>query len=151
MTENESKNQMVFRHVSGDLQPDMRPIVIDYKKKSKKKGGSQDGEGKEKYSPGLKDVQRLEVDAIKMAQKTSKALSKGLETYDQERSKSAKKRKDGAMDDFLYNSAKATSAYVKETSDIPIDLMESVNRMSIGKRLRKNLRRTSKTLRMWRL
>ena len=88
---------------------------------------------------------------MKVAQKATRALSKGVDTYEQERQKSAKEKTDGAIDDFFYNSAKATSAYLKEASDIPVDLIESVNKTPMRKRLRKRLRRTSKAIRMWRL
>lgn len=151
MNENDSGQSRVYHRLHGDLQPELRPIVIDYKKKGKKKRSGQDDAGKEKYSTGFKDVQLLEKDALRISQKAAKALSKGLDTYDQERQKSARKKTDGAMDDYLYNSTKAASAFIKETADIPVDLVESVNRLSMGKRLRKRLRRDSRALRMWRI
>ena len=131
-------------------QATQEPIVIRYKKPRKKRD-SRSGDGKAKYTPGLKDVQVLEGNLMKVAQKATRALSKGVDTYEQERQKSAKEKTDGAIDDFFYNSAKATSAYLKEASDIPVDLIESVNKTPMRKRLRKRLRRTSKAIRMWRL
>jgi hypothetical protein len=136
---------------SNRMDPELRPIIIDYKKRKNKKRIARDEEGNERYTAGLKDIQILEGDVIRLAQKATNALAKGIDTYEQERQKSAKEKTDGAVEDFFYNSAKAASKYFKETSDIPLDLAESVNRTSYRKRLRKNLRRASRTIRMWRL
>jgi hypothetical protein len=150
MTEAEIKNVQVFHRVHGQLEAELRPIVIDYKKR-KKKRIDRDAEGKEKYTAGMKDIQLLEGDVTRVAKKATRALAKGIDTYDQERQKSAKEKTDGAVEDLFYNSAKAASIYFKETSDIPIDLAESINRTSYRRRMRKNLRRASRTIRMWRI
>ena len=88
---------------------------------------------------------------IRIAQRAAKAASKGLDTYEQERQRSAKEKTDGAIEDFFNNSAKATSAYLKEASDIPVDVVESLNTESYRKRMRKNLRRASKFIRLFRI
>ena len=103
------------------------------------------------YSEGLEDVQVLEGNMVHIAQRAAKAASKGIDTYEQERQRSAKEKTDGAIEDFFNNSAKATSAYLKEASDIPLDVVESMNTESYRKRLRKNLRRTSKLIRLFRI
>jgi hypothetical protein len=148
MTDQEIKNVQATHRVGDKFDPELRPIFIKYKKPKKK---AKDDKGKVKYTASLKDVQLLEGDVLRVAQKATKALSKGIDTYEQERSKSAKEKTDGAVEDFFYNSAKAASIYFKETSDLPIDLAESVNRTSYNKRMRRNLRRASRTMRMWRL
>ena len=132
----------------------VRPIVLEYKKIKKKKdqvGIEDKNEGKEKYSKGLEDIQRLEGDMVHISQKAAKALSKGIDVYEKERYKSAKEKTNGAIKDFINNSAKATSTYLKEASDIPVDLAESISTSSYRKRLRKNLRRVSGFLRVWRI
>ena len=148
MVADENKNVRVLRQSDGELQPDLKPIVLNYKK-WKKKGKNKAKEGKPKYSRGLKDIQRLEGDAVQVAQTAARALSKGIGTYQEERQQSAKKKTDGAIEDFINNSAKATSTYLKEASDIPVDLANSVSRLSIRKNLRKGLRRASKRILKW--
>jgi hypothetical protein len=150
MSEVDTNKVQTYDRERDKSQATQEPIVIRYKKPRKKRD-SRSGDGKAKYTPGLKDVQVLEGNLMKVAQKATRALSKGVDTYEQERQKSAKEKTDGAIDDFFYNSAKATSAYLKEASDIPVDLIESVNKTPMRKRLRKRLRRTSKAIRMWRL
>ena len=150
MTDTEKKGEQGLQRPSIQTGPDMQPIVIKYKK-PKKKADDDGSNGKPKYSAGLKDVQLLEGDVMRVTQKATRALSKGIDTYEEERKKSAKDKTDGAVEDFFYNSAKAASAYFKETADLPIDLAESVNRTSYNKRMRKNLRRASRSIRMWRL
>ena len=152
MSETETNKVQVLQHIDGQLKPDLQPIVIEYKKRKKKRqDGESEGKSKEKYSAGLEDIQRLEGDVMHVAQKATKALSKGIDTYELERQKSAKEKTDGAVEDYFYNSAKAVSVYLKEASDIPVDLAESLNRTSLRKRLRKSLRRASKTINMFRL
>ncbi len=150
MTEDENNKVRLLRLSRGKSQPELQPIVLEYKKRGKK--SKNDGEGaKVKYSKGLEDVQRLEGDVVRIAQKATKALSKGIDTYEREREQSSKDKTDGAIEDYFQNSAKAASTYLKEASDIPVDLVESVNKTSYRKRLRRSLRRASKIIRMWRI
>jgi len=150
MSESKNIQPRVLRRTGGKLQSDMKPIVLEYKKR-KKKTETKAEDGKEKYSEGLEDVQVMEGNMIRIAQRTAKAASKGLDTYEQERQRSAKEKTDGAIEDFFNNSAKAVSASLKEASDIPIDMVESINTESYRKRLRKNLKRTSKLIRLFRI
>ncbi len=147
MTTLQNKKVRLLHHSHGELHPKIQPIVLEYKSRKKDKNSEDDGE--ERYSEGLEDVQRLEGDMVHMTQKAAKAFSKGIDAYENERQKSAKAKKDGAAEDFVHNSAKATSAFIKEASDIPVDVAESVSRIASPKRLRKNLRRISKQIGMW--
>ncbi len=154
MSEVEKNPVRILSRDSAQPENVVKPIVLKYKKvkkKSKDDAGVDGAEAKEKYSKGLEDIQRLEGDLVKVTQKAAKALSKGVEVYEKERTKSAREKKDGAIEDFVHNSAKATSAYLKEASDIPVDLAESVSTSSLRKQLRKNLRQASRFLRLWRI
>lgn len=150
MSESKSDKPRLLRRIGGKLQSDIRPIVIEYKARKKKSRPKLDHD-QEKYSEGLEDVQIIEGNLVRVAKRAAKAVSKGLDTYDQERQKSAQEKTDGAIEDFFNNSAKATSAYLKEASDIPIDLVESMNTESYRKRMRRNLRRTSRLIRLFRM
>lgn len=146
----------------------LKPIVLEFKRAKNDKDNDFDkddneedhdeadhdeavNEGRAKYSRGLEDIQRLEGNVVKVTQKATRALSKGVDVYERERERSAKEKTDGAIEDFIHNSAKASSAAIKEAADIPIDLAEAVNPVASRKRLRKNLRRVSKFIRLWRI
>ncbi len=146
----EEENDPVL-HRSGDqLQARLEPIVLKYKKR-KMKSKDADETSKPKYSKGLEDIQLLEGDMVRIAQRTSKAVAKGIDTYERERKRSSKEKKDGAIEDFLNNSAKAASDFMKETSEFPLDLANMMNKKSYRKRVRTGLRRTSRIIRMWRI
>lgn len=153
MSESKSDKPRVLRRTGGKLQSEMKPIVLEYtgRKKRKEKSKPEAEEGQNMYSEGLEDVQVLEGNMVRIAQRAAKAASKGLDTYEQERQRSAKEKTDGAIEDFFNNSAKATSAYLKEASDIPVDVVESLNTEAYRKRMRRNLRRVSKFMRLFRI
>ena len=148
MSAEDDKNVSVSSPSGDEPSPVLKPIVLDYKK-WKKKGKTETKNRKPKYSKGLKDIQRLEGDSVHVAQTAARALSKSLDVYNQERQQSAKKKTDGAIEDLIHNSAKASSTYLKEASDIPVDLADAVSRLSFGKNLRKGLRRASKRILIW--
>ena len=128
--------------------------MLEYKREKEEKKSSTDGDtkSKEKYSKGLEDIQTMEADILRVSQKAAKAFSKGIDTYQAEREKSAEEKTDGAIEDFVHNSAKAMSASLKEASDIPVDIAESLSKeTSYRKQLRKTLKETSKAIGFWRL
>lgn len=148
MSDSETKAR-VMRRTSSGLQPDVKPIVLEYKKGKKTKGVGDDS--KPRYSKGLKDIQTLEGNILNVSQKAAKAFSKGIDTYQEEREKSAAEKKDGAIEDFVNNSAKAMSASIKEASDIPVDIAESLNTSTYRKLLRQSLKDTSRVIGFWRI
>jgi len=150
MSESKSDKPRLLRRTGGKLQSEMKPIILEYKGR-KKKSRPKAEEGQTMYSEGLEDVQVMEGNVVRIAQRAAKAASKGLDTYEQERQRSAKEKTDGVIEDFFNNSAKATSAYLKEASDIPVDIVESINTESYRKRMRKNLRRASKFIGLFRI
>ena len=155
MSDVEKPAVRLLRREGGHLNSDLRPIVLEYKKRKKKRKGKQEverGEERaERYSPGLEDIQRLEGDVIRVANRATRALSKGIDAYDHERKRSAKAKKDGAVEDFVYNYAKAASESMKEASELPVDLAEAVRKRSYRKRVQSGLKRASKLLRTWRI
>jgi hypothetical protein len=150
MSENEENAPHLVRLSSRAAQAEMKPIVLKYRGKAKKTKDKSDGK-KARYSRGLEDFQRMEGDLTRISQKAAKAVSKGLDTYERERTRSAQEKKDGAVEDYYYNSAKATSAFLKEASDLPIDLAESMYTKTYRKRLRQSLRNSSRMIRMFRI
>ncbi len=150
MAETEKKKVLVMRRSGGKLKPGLQPIVLEYKERKKKTKAEAESTDP-KYSEGLEDVQRAEGDAMRVAQRSARALSKSLDTYEQERKRSAKEKRDGAIEDFPHNSAKAVSTYMKEMSDVPMDIAESLDTSSYRKRLRDSLHQTSRIIRLFRI
>ena len=150
MAETEKKKVLVMRRSGGKLKPGLQPIVLEYKERKKKTKAEAENTDP-KYSDGLEDVQRAEGDVMRVAQRSARALSKSLDTYEQERKRSAKEKRDGAIEDFPHNSAKAVSTYMKEMSDVPMDIAESLDTSSYRKRLRDSLHQTSRIIRLFRI
>ncbi len=151
MNEVEKKKLSVLSDVSGSVPSEIRPIVLEYKECKKKKKRVIEDEDEEKYSKGLKDIQQLEGNILRITKHSANVVSKGIDTYEHERKVSAKEKKDGALEDFVDNSAKSVSASMKEASEIPVDIAESFNMKPLGKRMRKNLRRASKIIHLFRI
>jgi len=152
MSQAKNPKVIMLRRTRGGLQSEVRPIVIDYKKRRKKKRqAAEDDDGEERYSEGLEDIQRLEGNLVRVAKRSARAFSKGIDTYEQERDRSAKEKKDGALEDFVHNSAKAASVSMKEASEIPVDLTEALGERSYRRQARKGLRRVSGTIRLFRI
>lgn len=139
----------VFRRSRGQLQPGLRPIVLEYR--AHDEDVESDPERGEEYSEGLADLQQAEADFVRIARRATSAVAKGIDTYDVERRASAKSKRDGALEDFPHNSAKAVSAALKEASELPLDVADAVTTSHSRKRLRRGLRRLSRSMRVFRL
>ncbi len=146
----EAEPVVTLHAVDEPLGSQNKPIVVEFRKPKNKKKKTSVTEAGAQYSPELEDVQRLGTQALRITRKTANAFVKGLETYEHERMRSASEKKDGAIEDFLYNAGKAASVYLKEASDIPVDVTESIRQSTYQKRLRKRMRRISKAIRNWR-
>ena len=115
-----------------------RPIVV----KSKKK--------KYRYSRGLKDLQRTGRSMTKVSSRLSRAVSKGVDTYRKSADKSARKKRDGAIRDFGLNAAKGLSKSLRASSRTPYDLARAINGPGTRKRIRRQLKGTSRFARLLR-
>jgi len=93
------------------------PIVINRKNKKKK--------NKRKYSPGLKDIQLLERDLTKVTHQAVRSLDDGLTAYQKARNKTAKKKRDGAIVEFVPNMGKGISKTMRVASPIPYTLAKA--------------------------
>jgi hypothetical protein len=119
-----------------------KPIVLQYKpKKGKKKG----------YSKGFRDLQRTEARLAKISAKAARAVAKGAETYLEARSKSASKKRDGAIRDLLPNLAEGLSESLRQSSSIPVDAVEAMNTKTSRQIMRNQMRMARAGLRLWRL
>jgi hypothetical protein len=139
----------VLRRSGGRVAHGLKPIVLEYQPRKKK--SSDDDEAEEQYSDGFEDIQRVEGDLVRIARRATTAAAKGLDTYDRERRRSAREKEDGAIKDFPHNAAQAASDALKEASEIPVDIADSMQRTNVYRRLRRNLRRVSKAIAVFRL
>jgi DNA topoisomerase VI subunit B len=126
----------------GSLRDGGNPIVLNYRSKKKKK---------RRYSKGLEDVQEVEAGLSRAVRKATRAIAEGTDTYDKARRKSARQKKDGAIRDFIPNLGEALSESLREASDIPADLADTLNTKSNRRRLRRRIRDVSDALDAWRL
>ena len=146
----ENDKPRIYRRSHGQLEPGLRPIVLDYEPRREKKAKSATSAAGETYSPGLKDIQQAEADLLRVMRRATRAVAQGVETYDRERARSAQAKTDGAIEDFAHNSAKALSETLKEASEIPVDIADAITTKNYRRRLRRNLKSVSKALRVFR-
>jgi hypothetical protein len=119
-----------------------QPIVLEYKSKKKKK--------KKRYSKGLGDFQRVEGRLSRVNRRIAKAVAEGASTYEKERKRSARKKKDGAIRDFAPNLGEAMSASLREASSVPVDVANALNTKSTRRLLRNQIRLIAGPLRVGR-
>jgi hypothetical protein len=137
------ENSITTRSWLGSLRDSGRPLVLEYKSKKKRK--------KRRYSDGLEDVQELEAAISRASRQITRAVAKGTDRYEKARKKSARKKKDGAIRDFIPNLGEALSESLREASDIPAEVSDSLNTKSTRRRVRRRIRDVSDALRVWRL
>jgi hypothetical protein len=117
------------------------PIVLTLKKKKK---------SKRRYSKGLEEIQRMERHLTRSTHRMARAAEKGISHYRKRSIKSARKRRDGVIRDFVPNSGLAMSRVMREASPIPFDIARAMNTKQNRRRLKRQLRSMSRTLRAWR-
>jgi hypothetical protein len=143
----------VFRRTGGHLHSRIQPVVLEYRSTERRSSADRysDRDEDERYSDDLEDFQRAEKDLVRAARRATRAVYRGIDTYDEERRESAQAKKDGAVEDFPHNYAKAVSETLREGADVPLDLAEALAPKDHRKRVRRNLKRVSRTLRLFRL
>lgn len=93
---------------------DRLQVPIVYERKRSK--------GKKKYSRGLKDPQKLEVDASRAAHRIARAVADGFSEYRSERDKSARRKRNGAIKDAVRNTGRGLSEAIDTAARAPRDL-----------------------------
>jgi len=121
---------------------DYKPVVLTLKKRKKK--------SKRRYSKGLEEIQRMERHMTRSTQRLTRAMDKGVTSYRKRSLSSAKKKRDGALQDFIPNTGWAISEAMQEASALPYDLARAMDTKQARKRLRRQLRLASRTLQIWR-
>lgn len=134
------KEKTLEIHVEKDWTgPPYHPIVIDLSK-NKQKG--------KKYSKALKDTQRGERKLTKNMHKMVKAAEKGMQTYTERRDKSADKKEDGALRDFIPNAGYAITETLEELGDMPYEMLRLMSSKKARRALSRPLRTITKSIRL---
>ncbi|HEV2763523.1 MAG TPA: hypothetical protein VGV38_11145 [Pyrinomonadaceae bacterium] len=112
------------------------PIVIRVQKRKRKKK-----KGSSRTSRRLADIERHFSEA---ARRISKGMKNGWDEYLDDRDRSQRKRRDGALVDLCVNASKGTARAISESSPALTDITRAFN----TKRMRKQIRRTLRPLPM---
>jgi hypothetical protein len=124
MTLDQKENEGQAPKVSQVIVEESAPVILKPKKKKK-------------YSTNRRTVQELEVGVTDSVRRLSKAVKDGLDTYIEERDKSARKKKDGAIRDLLRNQSKAMRKGLSIAAEAPADLMDTIADLKVIRRLTK--------------
>lgn len=108
-------------------------ISVDEPRRKKKKRGSS------RSSRRLTDIENR---ASKALRRVSKAVDKGVKTYRDQRDKSQRKRRDGALVDSYQNAAVGAAEAIAQSSPVLTDFAKAVN----TRRRRKSIRRLVRSL-----
>jgi Family of unknown function (DUF6312) len=106
------------------------PVVIKLRDKKRKKGSSKAAKRLEYYEKRLS----------KSARRVSRGVKNGVDTYIDNRNRSERKRRDGALVDFCENSAKGIAKAISESSPILTDYTKALNTKRMRKQIRQFLR-----------
>jgi len=89
-----------------------RPIVYERKRKR----------GRKRYSSDLKDAQKNEQAASRAGQRLAQAVADGFGEYRRRRDRSAERKKDGAIKDFVRNVGRGAEEALRTGARVPSDL-----------------------------
>jgi hypothetical protein len=106
------------------------PLVIKLGKKKKKRGSSKAARRLEYYEKRMS----------KSARRVSRGIKNGVDTYIDNRNRSERRRKDGAILDFCENSAKGIAKAISESSPILTDAAKALNTKKMRKQIKQFLR-----------
>jgi hypothetical protein len=104
-------------------QPLGLPIVYEYRR----------GRGKKRYSSGAKTPQVLERGVSRSVERLAQSVADGLGRYRSRRDRSARRKKDGAIKDFVRNVGRGAEKALRTGAKAPTDL----TRRMTSKRLRR--------------
>lgn len=107
------------------------PVVIKIGGKKKKKRGS---------SKAARRLESYEKHLSRAARRVSRGVRNGVDTYIDNRNRSERKRRDGAIVDLCQNLAKGTARAISESSPILTDYARALNTKKCRKQIRQLLR-----------
>jgi hypothetical protein len=84
---------------------------------------------KKKYTRGFKSLQKGEVAVSKGVSRLARAVDEGIWNWRKNRTKSSRKKRDGAIRDALKNYGKAMSKFNRVAAKIPQDITDGWPRL----------------------
>jgi hypothetical protein len=103
---------------------------------ARKRAKSQKRKKKHRTSAGLRDAERFGQHATRASSRLARAVSKGFRTYEKERERSARKRRDGAFRDLLENASLGLGATLRAASGVPYELARGTNTRGVRRQTR---------------
>jgi hypothetical protein len=90
--------------------------------------------------PRLGELDRAERQFFKAADRSTKAASRGMQSYDKARKKSARRERDGAIIDVIPNIARGGAVTAAKLAPVPLDLLRAGFTPSVRKASRRTVR-----------
>jgi hypothetical protein len=94
--------------------------------------------GSSRVARRLEDIEKR---LSKAARRVTKAVNRGMSEYQDQRDKSASRRRDGALVDIYENVSRGVSRAISESSPLLVDVSKAFNTKKNRRRIRKTLRR----------
>lgn len=124
-----------------DVRAPNEPIVLSFQQKKRRK---------RRYSKGLGEIQQIDRHLTRASHRMAQAVEVGVSDYRKSTIKSARKKRDGALRDFIPNSGLAMGRALGKASPIPYDLARAMNTKRSRRRLKRQLGMLSRTVRVLR-
>ena len=95
---------------------------------------------KRRYGRGMRGIQGLERGVTESLETVSEGVARMLRTYNKQREKSSRKKRDGALRDGMKNWAKAMGKGLRTAANAPYDFVRAANKGGGSKQVRKTVR-----------
>ena len=112
--------------------PTPSAVIVEPTRDKKKK--------KKKYSRGLRDIQKFDIALAKANKRLNSAAAEGYSSYLKSSRKSARKRRDGAIQDAFKNWAKANGKTMRRASSAAEILADAMDTKSSRRNFRTMVR-----------
>ena len=104
------------------------PVVLEHKRRRRK------------YTRGMRTSQELERGLVRASSAWADAFSAMFDSYKSRSRRSSYRKRDGAVRDALRNWTRATSKGMKKAADAPYELVRTVDRDRMSRRVRDALK-----------
>ena len=107
----------------------------------KNKGGGRRKKAKRGSSRASRRLEDIERRLSKAMRRVTKAVNRGMSEYQDQRDKSASRRRDGALVDFYDNVSRGVSRAISQSSPVLVDVSKAFNTRRNRRLIRRSLRR----------
>jgi len=128
----EAAGSLIIAKGGDAVAPAGRPRLFERRRKKRRK----------LYTRGTKDLQRMQRAFTKAGYRLSNAGTVAIARFDRESGRSARRKRDGAMVDFVDNLARATTDGMEEATRVPLEVAKGIN----GRMLWRGAKRTARVI-----